>query len=88
VFPTLHDLLGWGPPLDTHSTFVALGMAAAGVIFLLESRRRGITDPRIPYLVLGALAGAAIAARLGTWAQHLDPSRNLNLLEQLARGNA
>lgn len=88
MFPTLHDLLGWGPPLDTHSTFVALGMAAAGVIFLLESRRRGITDPRIPYLVLGALAGAAIAARLGTWAQHLDPSRNLNLLEQLARGNA
>ena len=88
MFPTLHDLLGWGPPFDTHSAFVALGMAAAGVIFLVESRRRGITDPRVPYLVLGALAGAAIAARLGTWAQHLDPSKNLSLVEQLARGNA
>ena len=88
MFPTLRDLLGWGPPVDTHSAFVALGMGAAGVIFLLESRRRGHTDPRLPYLVLGALVGAAIAARLGTWAQHLDPWENLGLLEQLAYGNA
>jgi phosphatidylglycerol:prolipoprotein diacylglycerol transferase len=88
VFPTLRDLLGWGPPIDTHSAFVALGMGAAGLVFLLESRRRGHTDPRIPYLVLGALAGAAVGARLGTWAQHLDPRENLGLFEQLAYGNA
>ena len=88
MFPTLHDLLGWGPPIDTHSAFVAVGMAAAGVVFLVESRRRGHTDPRIPYLVLGALIGAAVAARLGTWAQHLDPARNLDLFTQLAYGNA
>ena len=88
MFPTLHDLLGWGPPIDTHSAFVAVGMAAAGLIFLIESRRRGHTDPRIPYLVLGALVGAAVGARLGTWAQHLDPAENLGLFEQLAYGNA
>lgn len=88
MFPTLHDLLGWGPPIDTHSVFVALGLAAAGLVFLVESRRRGVTDPRVPYLVLGALAGAALFARLGTWAQHLDPSRNLSLFEQLAFGHA
>ena len=88
MFPTLQDLFGWGPPIDTHSAFVALGMMAAGVVFLIEKRRRGVTDPRIPYLVLGALAGAAVASRLGTWAQHLDPTKNLSLGEQLAFGNA
>src|SRR6478735_6022188 len=88
MFPTLHDLLGWGPPIDTHSAFVALGLAAAGVVFLVEKRRRGVTDDRIAYIVLGALVGAAIMSRLGTWAQHLDPAKNLSLTEQLLHGNA
>ncbi|WP_137845039.1 prolipoprotein diacylglyceryl transferase family protein [Microbacterium sp. 2FI] len=88
MFPTLTDLLGWGPPVDTHSVFVALGLGAAGLVFLAESRRRQQTDPRLPYLVLGALVGAALFARLGTWAQHLDPSKNLSLFEQLAFGHA
>ena len=88
MFPTLQDLLGGGPPLDTHSVFVALGMLAAGVVFLIERRRRGVTDHRIWYLVLGALVGASVLARLGTWAQHLDPTKNLTLLEQLSFGNA
>ena len=59
MFPTLHDLAPWLPPLGTHEFFVALGLAAAGIVFLIERRRRGVTDPRIPYLVLGALTGAA-----------------------------
>ena len=88
MFPTLHDLFGWGPPIDTHSAFVALGLIAAGVVFAIETRRRGVRDPRLPYLVLGALAGAALFSRLGTWAQHLDPAQNLSLYEQLAFGNA
>lgn len=88
MFPHLNDLLGFGPPLDTHGVFVALGLAAGGVVFWLEARRRDVTDPRIPYLVIGALVGAAIFARLGTWAQHLDPRENLNLVEQALHGNA
>ncbi|BDV31883.1 prolipoprotein diacylglyceryl transferase [Microbacterium terricola] len=88
MFPTLQDLAPWLPPLGTHSVFVALGLAAAGIVFLIERRRRGVTDPRIPYIVLGALAGAALLSRLGTWAQHLDPSKNLSLIDQLAYGNA
>ena len=88
MFPTLHDLLRWGPPIDTHSAFVALGLTAAALVFLVEKRRRGVTDDRIPYIVLGALLGAAVMSRLGTWAQHLDPSKNLSLGEQLLYGNA
>jgi hypothetical protein len=78
VFPTLHDLLGFGPPIGTHSTFVALGMMAAGIIFLIECRRRGIKDPRIPYLVLGAIAGAAVMARQGTTSIRRRTSRCSN----------
>ena len=89
MFPTLQDLLGWGPPIDTHSAFVALGMAAAGLVFLVESRRRGHTDPRIPYLVLGALVGRGdrrATRHLGA-APRSQP-QNLGLFEQLAYGNA
>ncbi len=47
------------PPLETHGFFVALGLGAAGIVFLIERRRRAVTDPpRIAYLVLGALLGA------------------------------
>ena len=88
MVPTLSDLAPWLPPWDTHSALVGVAMLAAGVVFLVERRRRGVTDPRIAFLVLGALAGAALLARLGTWAQHLDPSKNLSLVEQLAHGNA
>ncbi|REJ07819.1 diacylglyceryl transferase [Microbacterium bovistercoris] len=88
MFPTLQDIAPWLPPLGTHSVFVALGMVAAGVVFLVERRRRGVTDPRLIYLVMGAMVGAAVMSRLGTWAQHLDPAKNLSLGEQLLRGNA
>lgn len=88
MFPTLHDLAPWLPGWGSHETFVALGLCAAGVVFLIEKRRRGVSDPRIPSLVLGALAGAAILSRLGTWAQHLDPSKNLSFVDQLIHGNA
>ncbi|MDP5226383.1 MULTISPECIES: prolipoprotein diacylglyceryl transferase family protein [Arthrobacter] len=88
MFPTLQDLLGFGPALDTHSVFVALGVFAALAVFFSEAKRRGFDEDRIIYVVLGALAGGAVFMRLGTWAQHLDPSRNLSLVEQLAHGNA
>ncbi|MBL5974074.1 MAG: diacylglyceryl transferase [Candidatus Leucobacter sulfamidivorax] len=88
MFPHLDDLLGFGPALDTHGVFVALGLMAGGLVFWIEARRRRVRDPRIPWLVLGALVGAAIFARLGTWVQHLDPSQNLGFAEQMLRGNA
>lgn len=88
MFPTLHDIAPWLPRVDSHSALVALAMIAAGTIFLIERRRRGVRDHRLVYIVMGAMVGAAIMSRLGTWAQHLDPSKNLSLVEQLMRGNA
>lgn len=86
--PTLDTFASWLPPVDTHSFFVGLGMLAAGLVFWWESRRRQVRDQRVFALIAGALLGAALLSRLGTWAQHLDPSKNLSLVEQLAHGNA
>ncbi len=73
--------------LDLHGVFVALGVAAAGVVFFVEARRRGVRDDRLWYLVLGALGGGAILMRLGTWLQHIDLRNNASLAEQWAFGN-
>jgi len=61
-------------------------LAAVGV-FVVEARRRGQTDEKIAYVVLGALAGGAIFMRLGTWLQHLDLRQNASLAEQWLYGN-
>lgn len=88
MYPTLQDLVSWAPPLDTHSFFVALALAVAGVVFMREKRRRNVRDHRIAYVVLGALMGAAIFARLGTWLQHVDLAQNASFAEQMMFGNA
>jgi phosphatidylglycerol---prolipoprotein diacylglyceryl transferase len=88
MFPTLDQLLGFGPAIDTHVVFEGIGMLVGGGVFLLQLRRYSVRDPRIWALVAGAMMGAAVLSRLGTWAQHLDPSQNLSLVEQLMRGNA
>jgi len=71
----------------THELFVALGVAAAALVFMAESRRRGQTDERLVYVVMGALVGGAIFMRLGTWAQHVDLRQNASLTEQWLYGN-
>jgi phosphatidylglycerol---prolipoprotein diacylglyceryl transferase len=82
MFPTLPGL-----PIGTHNLFVGLGVAAAAVVFVLEARRRNVTDERIWVIVAGALIGGAVFARLGTWFEHLDLRRNASLLEQWLYGN-
>jgi prolipoprotein diacylglyceryltransferase len=60
---------------------------AAGLVFVHEARRRGQTDERILYVVMGALVGGAIFMRLGTWLQHVDLRQNASLAEQWLYGN-
>lgn len=80
----MHPTLG---VLPTHGVFVALGIAAAALVFVLEARRRGQTDERVLYIVVGALVGGAIFMRMGTWLQHVDLSRNAGVVEQWLHGN-
>lgn len=76
-----------GIAVPTHGVFVALGVLAAVAVFVVEARRRGQTDDRMVYVVLGALVGGAVFMRLGTWLQHLDLDRNASLAEQWFYGN-
>ena len=80
VYPTLGNV-------PTHQLFVGLGVLAAVAVFVVEARRRGQTDERIVYVVLGALAGGALFMRLGTWLQHVDLRQNASLTEQWLYGN-
>jgi phosphatidylglycerol:prolipoprotein diacylglycerol transferase len=73
---TTIDVLGL--PVPVHGLFV---------VFVVEARRRGQTDQRIWYVVMGALVGGAIFMRLGPWFQHLDLRQNASLPEQWLYGN-
>lgn len=74
-------------PTAIHASFVAAGVAVAAAVFAVEARRRGTTDERVLYVVTGALVGGALFMRLGTWAQHLDPTENASLAAQWLYGN-
>ncbi len=87
MYPTLGDLLGTDLPIGTHGFFVMLGVLAAGLVFVHEARRRGQTDERILYVVMGALVGGAVFMRLGTWLQHVHLRENASFSEQWLYGN-
>ena len=80
MFPTLG-------PIPIHGLFVGLGVLAAISVFVVEARRRGQTDEKVVYVVLGALLGGAVFMRLGTWMQHIDLRENASLAEQWIYGN-
>ena len=73
--------------VPTHDLFVLLGVVAAACVFSAEARRRGQTDERVLFVVLGALVGGALFMRLGTWLQHVDLRQNAGLVEQWVQGN-
>jgi prolipoprotein diacylglyceryltransferase len=80
----MHPTLG---PVPTHALFVGLGVLVAIGVFVVEARRRGQTDDKVVYVVLGAVVGGAVFMRLGTWLQHVDLRQNASLAEQWLYGN-
>ncbi|GIE78158.1 diacylglyceryl transferase [Actinoplanes philippinensis] len=73
-------------PAEAHDVFVGAGVVVAGALFAYEVRRRRRTDPRLWYLVAGALVGGLLVSRLAGWARHLDPGRNAGLVQQWLHG--
>ncbi|MFD0360797.1 prolipoprotein diacylglyceryl transferase [Nocardia sp. GCM10030253] len=59
--------------IPTHGFFVALGVAVATAVFVLECRRRGALGEESLVAVTGALVGGAIGMRLSSIAETLDP---------------
>jgi prolipoprotein diacylglyceryl transferase len=60
----LFELMGFGIP--THEAFVALGVAIAGFVYVHEARRRGEFSEQTAWVVVGALIGGAIFAKVGS----------------------
>jgi phosphatidylglycerol---prolipoprotein diacylglyceryl transferase len=53
-----------GVIVGTHNAFIALGVAAAAVVFVLECRRQGEISEQMLWIVGGALIAGAIGAKL------------------------
>lgn len=83
MFPTLGR--PGGVPIDTHGTFIALGLIIAAALLMWETRRRGALDRRMVLVALGALIGAAVTSRIGTGIRYLatepDPTPSGLLVE-------
>jgi phosphatidylglycerol---prolipoprotein diacylglyceryl transferase len=60
----LFDVLGWGVP--THEFFVALGVAVAAFVYVVEARRQGRLSEQTCWVAVGALIGGAVFARVGS----------------------
>ena len=70
-----------------HGLFMGLGIAAGLLLFAFEVRRRNLRDDRLWVIAGMCLALAAIASRMGTWWQQLDPTQNEPLLQWWSDGN-
>ncbi|MFV8049863.1 prolipoprotein diacylglyceryl transferase [Mycobacterium sp. 48b] len=67
--------------VGVHNLFVALGVSAALLVFVVEARRRGAVNEQSVVAAAGALIGGAIGMRLTGWVRHLDFSANPTLAQ-------
>ncbi len=72
--------------IPSHELFVFLGTVAAAVVFLLETRRRGLVDERLLWIIAGTLVCGAIGAKLATVWRYVALSGDHSLEGMLLRG--
>lgn len=73
-------------PFGVHGAFVALGVAAAVLVFVLEARRRRTLDDRLVIILTGSLLCGALAAKLSTAWRYLAAAPDPTLLGTLVYG--
>jgi prolipoprotein diacylglyceryltransferase len=76
-----------GVSIGTHDVFVLLGAAVAAGWFALECRRRFVVgDPRLWWIVGGALVGGGLFARLSTAVRYIRAAENPSVAGLLLYG--
>lgn len=64
MLPLLFRVFGWGVP--THEFFIAVGLTVAAAVYFWEARRKGLLSEQTAWIVVGALIGGAILAKVGS----------------------
>jgi hypothetical protein len=67
-----------GFDIPTHEAFVALGVAVAAAVYVSEARRRGVLGEQTLLIVVGALIGGGIFAKVGTAWQFVGSGSTLS----------
>ena len=70
MLPVLFRIGLFGVP--THEFFIGLGLIAAGLVLVCEARRRGELNDQMWMVLVGALIGGAIFAKLSTAWRYWD----------------
>lgn len=70
MYPVLVRVGPWEVP--THEFFVLVGVLVAGVVVVSEARQRGRSDEAFRWVVVGALVGGVVGARLSTLWAYVD----------------
>lgn len=69
-----------GLPVPTHEFFIGLGLVVAGAVFVREARGRGEWTDDLWIVVLGALIGGGLFARLGTGVRYVVDAQDPTLI--------
>ncbi len=84
MYPVAFHLGSWAVP--THDLFIAVGLLAATLWFLHEARVQQVHDPRIWWIVAGALISGGLFARTSAVVHWADDPERSNLAELFVHG--
>jgi prolipoprotein diacylglyceryltransferase len=72
--------------LPSHELFVFLGAAIAAVVFFWETKRRGLVDERLLWIIAGTLMAGALGGKLATVWRYVAITGDRSIEGMLLRG--